>query len=85
MKALKEKYGESNIPVLDSIGYRQIFKFLHDELNQKELIDEIVLRTRQFARRQVQWFRKEQFDFTVNINDNYSIMETSKSIVDAWE
>jgi tRNA A37 N6-isopentenylltransferase MiaA len=33
-----------------------------------EMRDDIVIRTRQFARRQVQWFKKEKIDLIVEMD-----------------
>ena len=52
---------------MDSIGYRQIAAFLDGTLNKEELEERIILRTRQYARRQLQWFRQENIDLTIDI------------------
>ena len=52
---------------MDSIGYRQIAAFLDGKLNKEELEAKIILRTRQYARRQLQWFRQENIDLTIDI------------------
>ena len=52
---------------MDSIGYRQITAFLDGKLNKEELVAKIILRTCQYARRQLQWFRQENIDLTIDI------------------
>ena len=52
---------------MDSIGYRQIAAFLDGELNKEELKEKIILRTCQYARRQLRWFRQENIDLTIDI------------------
>jgi len=52
---------------MDSIGYRQIAAFLDGKLNKVELEAEIILRTCQYARRQLQWFRQENINLTIDI------------------
>ena len=52
---------------MDSIGYRQITAFLDGKLNKEELEAKIILRTCQYARRQLQWFRQENIDLTIDI------------------
>ena len=44
---------------MQSVGYRQLVQVLAGELSLEEAVPLIQLRTRQFARRQVTWFRKE--------------------------
>ena len=52
---------------MESIGYRQIAAFLDGRLNKVDLEAEIILRTCQYARRQLQWFRQEYIDLTIDI------------------
>ncbi len=52
---------------MDSIGYRQIAAFLDGKLNKEELEAKIILRTCQYARRQLQWFRQKNIDLTIDI------------------
>ena len=43
-----------------------------------EMKEEIIIKTRQYSRRQIQWFRKEKMDATIDISqlDRVLIMET---------
>ena len=52
---------------MDSIGYRQIAAFLDGKVNKEELEAKIILRPCQYARRQLQWFRQENIDLTIDI------------------
>ena len=62
----KNKLNKSLHP-LDSIGYQQIEAYLDNKLTYKEMRDEIIIRTRQFARRQIQWFNKENIDLKIEM------------------
>jgi len=62
----KNKLNKSFHP-LDSIGYQQIEAYLDNKLTYKEMRDEIIIRTRQFARRQIQWFNKENIDLKIEM------------------
>ena len=44
---------------LNSIGYKHIKSFLNNEISEKEMFEIIYIRTRQLARRQEKWFKKE--------------------------
>ena len=70
-KTLLEKQRQAGkvYPALDSIGYRQIQDYLNGELTQDEMMDEIIIRTRQFARRQTQWFKKETIDLIIEMDN----------------
>ena len=79
VKLLVDKQAESgkSFPALDSIGYRQIQAFLKDEMSLEEMQEEIIIKTRQYSRRQVQWFSKEKVDVTIDVSqlDNAKITE----------
>lgn len=55
---LYDKYGE--IPLLDTLGYGEIKQYLKGELNLEQAIAQTITHTRQFAKRQRTWFRKNQ-------------------------
>ena len=42
-----------------AIGYKDLFSYLRDDVSLEETIQNILLRTRQFARRQMRWFRRD--------------------------
>ena len=56
VKFLCEKYGE-DLPLLDTLGYREIKQYLVGDISLVEAIEATVLHTRQFAKRQRTWFR----------------------------
>lgn len=57
---------------LNSIGYQQIHSFLNGQIKYEDMRDKIIVKTRQFARRQMQWFKKEKIDIVVE-SDNLDI------------
>ncbi|MBC8259125.1 MAG: tRNA (adenosine(37)-N6)-dimethylallyltransferase MiaA [SAR324 cluster bacterium] len=44
---------------LQAIGYREIVQYLHAELEWEPMVQRIQQRTRQYAKRQMTWFKKE--------------------------
>ena len=54
-KMLRKRNDPIAMHPMDSIGYRQITAFLDGKLNKEELEAKIILRTCQYARRQLQW------------------------------
>lgn len=63
VKNLCEKYG-ANLPLLDTLGYREIKQYLAGEIDLKTAEELTILHTRQFAKRQRTWFRaKEQIQW----------------------
>ena len=45
---------------LQTVGYKEIFKFLDKKCSFEEAIDAIKQNTRRFAKRQLTWFRKDK-------------------------
>lgn len=45
---------------LDTIAYRELFEFLDTKISLEEAIELIKQHTRQYAKRQLTWFRKDQ-------------------------
>ena len=66
-KMLRKGNDSNGMHPMDSIGYRQITAFLDGKVNKEELEEKIILRTCQYARRQLKWFRQENIDLTIDI------------------
>ena len=48
-----------NKTAMQAIGYRQVFEHLQGERSLPETIELVKIKTRQFAKRQMTWFRKQ--------------------------
>lgn len=46
-------------PSMRAVGYRQVWRYLDGEIDQDGLLDHGVIATRQFAKRQMTWLRRE--------------------------
>ena len=57
-RALLERGLAQNPTAMQAIGYRQVVEHLRGERSLKETIELVKTRTRQFAKRQLTWFRK---------------------------
>ncbi|MFQ3616514.1 MAG: tRNA (adenosine(37)-N6)-dimethylallyltransferase MiaA [Cyanobacteriota bacterium] len=55
---LVAKYG-ADLPLLDTLGYREMRQYLAGEISLEEAIALTALHTRQFAKRQRTWFRAD--------------------------
>ena len=58
VESLRAKYGPE-LPLLQTLGYREIGAYLDGLTNLKEALERTSLLTRQFAKRQMTWFRRE--------------------------
>ena len=80
---IKQSVSKKVYPALNSIGYRQIQSYLKNELTFDEMREDIVIRTRQFARRQVQWYKKENIELIIEM-DNLNHKKIPKIIFDLF-
>tara|TARA_B100001250_G_C19757802_1_gene770987 strand:+ start:547 stop:1482 length:936 start_codon:yes stop_codon:yes gene_type:complete len=76
---IKQSESKKIYPALNSIGYRQIQSYLNNDMTYDEMRDDIIIRTRQFARRQVQWFKKEKIDLIAEMD--YLDQKTTSDVI----
>jgi len=55
-KKLVKKYGW--IPILQTIGYQEWKEYFEEEINEEEVKNKIITHTKQFAKRQMTWFKR---------------------------
>lgn len=58
-----ELYPFRDLNALNTVGYKELFKYFDNKISLKEAIEEIKINTRKYAKRQVTWFRKDK-DYT---------------------
>ena len=58
VQRLRDCYGE-DLPLLNTLGYRQVCAYLRGELSRAALPEQIALQTRQYAKQQRTWFRAD--------------------------
>ena len=60
VSTLKEdKNLHQDLPSIRCVGYRQAWKFLNNEIDEKEMIERSIIATRQLCKRQSTWLRNE--------------------------
>ncbi|RYZ22407.1 MAG: tRNA (adenosine(37)-N6)-dimethylallyltransferase MiaA, partial [Chitinophagaceae bacterium] len=64
-----------HLNALQTVGYREIFQYLDGELSLSQATDAIKQHTRQYAKRQLTWFRKDK-EFTWHPPDAQWIIAT---------
>ena len=81
VRTLMKQYPNEVLYPLDSIGYSQIIAHLDDEMSVGALEAEITLRTRQFAVRQIKWFKKETIDLIIKMSVERSLEVITEEII----
>ncbi len=85
VETLLSKYGKKNVHPLDSIGYKQIISYLKGKLTYQEMIDEINIRTRQYAKKQIAWFKNEPIDLEIDLSERTNSEDLIFEIISAYK
>ena len=67
VEALINKYDPNN-QAFQALGYKQVIEYLNGSIQKKEMIECIKTKTRQFAKRQMVWFKNIETIQWININ-----------------
>lgn len=62
-----------HLNALQTVGYTELFAYLKDETSLNDAVDAIKRATRQYAKRQMTWFRKDK-DFTWCVPDSKEVL-----------
>ncbi len=66
---------DPSLPSMRCVGYRQIWQYLDGEVSREQMIDKAVAATRQLAKRQITWLRKQSSGTT------YDCLKYSKDAI----
>ena len=82
-KSLRERYGErKNVSPLDSLGYKQAAQLLRGELKREQAIAAAQQGHRNYAKRQITWFRREpDVLWLVGFGDDPEIVRQAAELV----
>jgi tRNA dimethylallyltransferase len=77
-------YAERDLNALQTVGYKELFKWLDGNSSEEEAISEIKKNTRRFAKRQGTWFRKNEaivwFEYTTRPEEIISYLKEKKGL-----
>ena len=68
VKGLRQRYGR-DLPLLQTLGYAELGRYLNGEISLEQAKADIVKHTRQFAKRQMTWFRRTPGIMWFDIDD----------------
>jgi tRNA dimethylallyltransferase len=71
---------EQNKTAMQAIGYRQVVEHLRGERSLKETIELVKIRTRQFAKRQLTWFRAQKNLEWIELKPDESVEAVAASL-----
>jgi len=79
-KSILEAGYSADLKPLQSIGYKEAVLILEGKLSYSETIRLMIKRTKQYAKRQITWFKKEKDFIWINLTKN----ENPQEIIDKW-
>jgi len=83
VRTLIKKGYSKNLNSLKTYGYQEVFEYLDNNCSNDEMIEEIKKRTRNFAKRQLTWFRKLKDIIWISVGENPEC--TAKSIMEIYK
>lgn len=85
VRGLLEAGYDADDPGLTGVGYREIVEHLRGEISLEEARERIETATRQYARRQLTWFRNQLPEEVVRVDATRPPEEQVEAVVEAWE
>ena len=59
LEEIKKLEPYKNLNALQTVGYRELFDYLNGDIQLEDAIERIKINTRQYAKRQMTWFKKD--------------------------
>jgi tRNA dimethylallyltransferase len=81
---LRKKYRDWSKTALQAIGYKELISYLNGEISLDDARELIKQRTRQFAKRQITWFKKEEGVIWINTENFIDAQQKIDNIVEEF-
>jgi tRNA dimethylallyltransferase len=59
LEEAKRFYPQRHLNSLNTVGYKELFRYLDGEITLKRAVEDIKTNTRRYAKRQITWFKKD--------------------------
>ncbi len=73
---VKQQIPNRNLNSLNTVGYKEIFKYLDGELSLEQAITDLKTNTRRYAKRQLTWFKRDDSYTWVHPNEIAKVIES---------
>lgn len=83
-RALLERGLQANRTAAQALGYKQVIEHLDGKMRLDETIETVKVKTRQFAKRQATWFRKQPGLLHVEITPQETPIEIAEKLTGRW-
>lgn len=88
VEKLKQIGLSSNHQSMKGIGYKEVLLYLAGEIDKKECIDLVKKNTRNFAKRQITWYKRMPYIDWIDIDDSTNqdyILKKAKAIINNYK
>ena len=75
LEEVKSLYSYKHLSALQTVGYKELFEHLELKISLDEAIEKIKTNTRQYAKRQMTWFKKDREVIWVNSTNSLSFLK----------
>ena len=79
LNEVNENLNHFHLNALNTVGYKELFKFMNQEITLEIAVEEIKKNTRKFAKRQMTWFKKDEEIKWFNISETEKVLKSIKS------
>ena len=79
---VKTLYPYKNINALQTVGYKEIYNFLDEKITLLEAITQIKINTKQYAKRQITWFKKDKQITWIDYDVMHQFIDNLKNILE---
>ncbi len=80
VKMLRSKGFHRDLNALQTVGYKEVFSYLADEIDYDHMVALIKQKSRNYAKRQLTWFRKDKRIVWVDLSRNFGSAKIEKMI-----
>ena len=81
VEEVKSLHPKKDFNALQTVGYRELFDYFEDKKTKEEAIDKIKQNTRNFAKRQLTWFKRDETTKWFDITEQKGIISHLDKII----
>lgn len=79
LQEVQNLFPHRHLKALDTVGYKELFAYLAQECSLEEAVDKIKQHSRNYAKRQITWFKKDKSYLCFEPDDIDAIIRTAEA------
>ena len=83
LEEVKELYTFKKLHTLNTVGYQELFDYIEDKLTLNQAVELIKQNTRNYAKRQLTWFKRDKGIYWYGPEEKSEIMKYIDSMIEA--